>query len=79
MSLMGMYTPKHSYIRKSTNSLWRVFVQFPFGGDKGIRTGNLTPKRANFRAKRLKMLVFEWFEVILICRKGANSGARLNI
>lgn len=45
----------------------------------GIRTGNLTPKRANFRAKRLKMLVFEWFEVILICRKGANSGARLNI
>lgn len=57
----------------------QYIVTYLFGGDKGIRTGNLAPKRANFRAKRLKTLVFEWFEVILICRKGANSGARLNI
>ncbi len=35
---MGMHTPKHSYIRKSTNSFWRVFVQFPFGGSGGIRS-----------------------------------------
>ena len=38
MSVMGIRTPKQSYIRKSTNPLCRVFVQFPTGGSGGIRT-----------------------------------------
>ncbi len=38
MSVIDIRTPKHSYKRKSTNSLWRVFVQFPTGGSGGIRT-----------------------------------------
>ena len=53
MSVIGIRTPKHSYIRKSTNSLWRVFVQFPSGGGEGIRTP--VPLQANGFQDRLVM------------------------